>query len=100
MSLCVAVFSERVSTVTLTTEGSGHKSLSVHAGFLPLWLHDEYHPLVGELLQSLYDNGFGRNWPEWQRQAIGRSIESTGSSPRTGCSGMAAGLGELLGDYA
>jgi hypothetical protein len=38
-----------------------------------LSLHGEYHPLVGELLQALYDNGFVRsfNWPKWQRQSIG-----------------------------
>src|SRR5215831_13663208 len=38
-----------------------------------LSLHGEYHPLVGELLHALYENGFVRsfNWIKWQRQAIG-----------------------------
>jgi hypothetical protein len=38
-------------------------------------LHGEYHPLVEELLQALYENGFVRNfnWPKWQRQAVGIS---------------------------
>jgi hypothetical protein len=38
-----------------------------------LSLHGEYHELVGELLQALYENGFVRNfnWVKWQRQAIG-----------------------------